>query len=172
MASNVRIVFANGSVAMANNTNDTRERWELRHEISAQTIRQESKAGYAIPLVDSFSGIEELVSYKQILLEVLAATKLRKAYSAKNVQISGDIKIQLESVLKQVGKQIALVDELISDRRKTHAIKLRQLGETRSAEDSAQALRVYARNLEGILIDNDIPLPAPPFEGWHKRKNA
>lgn len=155
----VQILFASGSKRWSHNLDDTRERWELRHELNAREIIEESRGGYAIPRIDDTDDYDALMQIRDVYKQMLAALQLRMALLRPNAKGANRSQwLHLVGAADIVNAELARVGD--------HLKRINiQRSETKDHMDLV-TLRNYTRQLERIVLDEHLPLPPKPFETW------
>ena len=152
----VKILFSDGSKEMAHNTDDLRERWELRQRIGQEEIQIESQHGYSIPYPSTEYTYRQLVSLKAVYVAMLPALQARKK-ALYPERLFRREHAHLSFVYAEIIAGIAEVKSLINETEDKYLFaKLKQ---------EREQLWHYAHLLEKLLIETGIPLPPEPFEG-------
>lgn len=153
----VTVVFSDGSKRASRNTDELRERWEMRKEVDTEIIRSESLAGYPVP---TFRGDETHVELQEL---VGTYGVMSLAVNARFAQLKPEKQWHRQRV------HLALVRESLQRERMRAGIRLKELNILNSEQVKSReniTLRRYAHKLESIIMQLGGELPAVPIEGW------
>lgn len=154
-----RIVFADGSKQLSHNNHDLRERWELRRDISAGLVRDESKFGYTVPVVDETTTFDQLGQLKGNYELMISAVNARMKHLVPEDRFWHE-RQHMRFVLAELRANQIHVKELLRAKRIEQA----------NTEDRElfQCVKVYALELEDLLMAVGIQLPPPPIDRWNE----
>lgn len=159
----VTIIFANGSKQMAHNTDDLRERWELRQQAGQTEIQQESERGYAVPFPSENPSYEELWSLRAEYTAILVAVNARRKmlYPARIFRREHAHLAFVYAEVVSAQAQVKLLLKLMSQGNRFTRV-----------EAERGALWHYSQHLEQLLTELGIELPPEPYEGYRTPRGS
>lgn len=154
----VKIVFADGSKQMSHNTEDLRERWELRKEVECITVRQESAVGFEIPLLEAANSFDEVCVARRVYVQMDKAIQVRFALLRPANKYARE-REHLAFVQADVTQELHKANTRIKNHRQDRA--------DRDEHRAFVQLQKYAHQLEECVLACGAELPDSPFEWWN-----